>query len=519
MNKRIVKNEIIKIAMRISIKFMTKVSIIAFVVGSCYGVNAENEKGNTTMPSWTAKTRVTLKQMAANLTATLKPWPVPNRVFIVDHYGAKPDGQTVNTVAIQKAVDACSAKGGGVVRFLKGKYVTGTIIFKSNVMIEVAQGAEILGSTSLKDYPHITPKQKTTMDTLQNLTLSIFYAEGVENIGFRGKGLIDGRGKRFRVVGRQLKDRPFVIRIYDSKNILLEDLHLINSAAWMHQYMNCENLIIQRVKISNKGKRNTDGLDIDGCRRVWIRDCDIESHDDAIALKGNSMKAMEDVLIENCKLATWWNAFKIGTDTQGDFRRIVVRNCTLGGFKKRYSSSGITIASVDGGIVEDFWLYNNTINYANCPFYAVRNLRGRVMKGLPKPDIGVVRRIIVENTTGKENGNGGAISGIPKFPVEDILISNFHIGVNGSATGANALRPFTQIEKNYESNTTYPDAVFLLNTGWSWRNKNLPARGFSLRDCKGIVFNDIIITPKNMDKRPLFHLDKNTEVTGIEAAR
>ena len=472
---------------------------------------------------WESNTRDKLEKMAADLTVNLKPWSVPDRVFLVEDYGAKPDSVTLNTIPIQNAVDDCSAKGGGVVRFSKGKYVTGTIVLKSNVMIELGEGVKIIGSTSLKDYPHISPKVKTGMDTREKLTMSIFYAEGVENIGIRGNGTIDGSGNtdNFKIEER-LKNRPFVIRMYDSNNILIEDVHLTNSPSWMQLYMNCENLILQRVKVTDFSMRNNDGIDIDGCRRVLISRCEISSHDDAICLKGNSRNPLEDILIENCKAFTHWNAFKVGTDTQGDFRRVMVRNCTLGGIaddpKSKYCSSGITIASVDGGTVEDFWFYNNTINNARCPVYIVRNNRGRVMEGLPKPEIGIVRRVIIENTKGDGNINGGAISGIPGFPVENVLISNFNIGIKGSTSWAKTLQIFTQGEKRLESYTTYPDAVFLTAKKFYVGIDDvppLPAKGFSLRDAKGIVFNGVTIKPKIEDNRPLFYQSKNVEADGI----
>ncbi len=97
-----------------------------------------------------------------------------------------------------------------------------------------------------------------------------------------------------------------VIRICDSSNVLIEGLQMINSASWMHQYMNCENLILQGLKITNQLNGNNDGIDIDGCRRVIIRDCDVIGHDDALALKGNCMRPMEDVLVENCTLCSIW---------------------------------------------------------------------------------------------------------------------------------------------------------------------------------------------------------------------
>lgn len=472
--------------------------------------------------SWEPDTRKELEKMADNLTKTLKPWSVPKRVFLVEDYGTKSDGVTLNTTAIQNAIDDCSTKGGGVVRFSRGNYLTGTITFKSNVMIEVVEGARIMGSTSLLDYPHISPKEVTGMDTREKLTMSIFYAEGVENIGIRGKGIIDGQGNSgiIKAVDR-LVNRPLVIRMYDSKNIVIENIDLKNSTAWMQLYLDCEDLIIQGIKVSNYGMRNNDGMDIDGCNRVIVRNCEVSSYDDAICLKGNSRKPTQNILIENCKAYTNWNAFKIGTDTQGDFKRIVVRNCTLGGNAqndKPYSSSGITVASVDGGNVEGLWAYNNTINNARCPVYIVRNNRGRVMEGLPKPKIGKVSQIIIENTNGNGNINGGAVSGIPGFPVENILISNFNIGIQGSSIGAKEIRTFTQGEEKLESNSTYPDAVFLtadrFYTGID-EVPALPAKGFTLRDVKSISFKDFSVTPQKEDKRQLFYLDKNVEASGI----
>ena len=118
---------------------------ISLLFSSC----AENKKAT----SWDKTLEDKLTIMADSLTTNLKEWKVPNKIFKVETDGAKGDGKTINTKAIQNAIDACSKNGGGYVVFSKGEYVTGTIRLKSRVMIKVQEGSKILGSTNLKDYP------------------------------------------------------------------------------------------------------------------------------------------------------------------------------------------------------------------------------------------------------------------------------------------------------------------------------------------------------------------------------
>ena len=126
---------------------------------------------------WELKLRESLQDMEVTLTSTLKPWRVPDRVFRIADYGAIGDGNTINTLSIQRAIDECSKAGGGVVLIDKGKYVTGTIDFKSGVMLEISADAKLLGSLDLADYPDRITKRPTVMDSNMNLTQSLIYAE------------------------------------------------------------------------------------------------------------------------------------------------------------------------------------------------------------------------------------------------------------------------------------------------------------------------------------------------------
>ncbi|MFA5046467.1 MAG: glycosyl hydrolase family 28 protein [Paludibacter sp.] len=460
----------------------------------------------TSKLSWDKNIHNDLNAMAANLTKTLKPWTVPERIFKVEFYGAVADGETVNTVAIQKAIDTCSASGGGTVLFTKGDYVTGTITLKSGVMLEVAAGARILGSTNLADYPENQEKFKSVVSEINRYRLSLIYAEKADRVGIRGKGEIYFRGERENFPGTEtttaIEGRPFGIRMIECSNVVLQDIYLHNAAAWMQSYLFCENLIFDGIKVVNHANFNNDGLDPDGCRNVIVRNCFINAEDDAMCFKGASNKPTENILIENSTFYTTCNALKIGTDTQGSFRNILARNLTLGGIpdslpcwdKNRVTSTGITLATVDGGNIDNILITNVNISRTNCPVFLRIGNRGRVMAAEPKPTPAQLKNIVIENVTGDNNfGQGSFISGIEGFPIEDIIIRNMHVSMAGGGDSTLINKPVV------EDITGYPDAH-------QFSVKGLPAYGFYIRHARNINFSNIKITPLKPDTRPEFKL-------------
>jgi polygalacturonase len=463
--------------------------------------------------AWETKLRSDMHAMADQLTTSLKPWPVPERVIRVEAHGAVADGVTVNTTAIQAAIDACSAAGGGVVSFDGGNYVTGTIELKSGVMLDIAKNSQLWGSTKLSDYPDRVAKRKTVMDTHMGMNQSLIFAEGVERIGIRGLGTIDFRGTKQNFPGKQTiaatPGRPFGIRVLDSRQIVIEDITLKDSACWMQNYLNCEELIFQRMKVNNHANHNNDGIDIDGCRRVIVRDCVVNSEDDAMCIKGASLRPTEDVLIENSTFVSVCNAFKIGTDTQGDFRRIYARNLRLGGIPEdmhssrgHQSSTGITLATVDGGDVEDILIEKCVVEQSRCPIFIRIGSRGRLMPDMPPAKIGLLQRIIIEDITGNNNFRQGSfISGIDGAPVKDVVIRRVNIGMEGGGTADLVSAKIREDEKGY------PDAH-------RFSVKGLPSYGFYIRHAERVRLENIVVTPAKPDLRPFIAVGpKTVEVT------
>ncbi len=460
--------------------------------------------------SWEANIKKNLEKMVVTLTQDLKPWKVPNAVFKVEAYGALADGETINTRAIQKAIDECSAKGGGVVLFSKGDYVTGTIELKSGVMLEVAKEARILGSLKLEDYPEKIEEFKSVMSENHKYRQSLIYAEKCDKVGIRGQGEIYFRGEEVNFPGPEtpgeIIGRPFGIRMIQCKNVVLQDIYLHNAAAWMQSYLFCQDLIFDGLKVENQANYNNDGLDLDGCTNVIVRNCYINSEDDAMCLKGASQRPSQNILIENSTFVSSCNALKIGTDTQGDFRNIVARNLVLGGIpdsrtaiKGHQAITGITLASVDGGQVESILISEITINQAQCPVFIGLGNRLRVMPGAEKPAVGYLKNIVIENVSGERNfRQGSLILGIKDNYIEDVVIRNYKITMEGGGDSTLVNLPVGELEGGY------PDAHGFSSNG-------LPAYGFYIRHAKRINFIDTKITPLNPDQRPAFKSGGDTE--------
>jgi polygalacturonase len=479
-----------------------------FALTGSFSARAGSTPQDAHAPEWEANTRISLEKMAATLTETLKPWPVPVRTFRVDDYGAKPDGVTLNTAALQRAIDACSASGGGVVLFARGDYVTGTIELKSGVMLEVDGGARILGSTHLPDYPDKVAVHQTIMDYKMHINTSLIYAENCERIGIRGDGTIDGRGESKNFPRTDMKPhapitgRPFLMRIIECRKVVMDGIHLRDSASWMEDYLNCDDLILQGIKVDNQANYNEDGFDIDGCRNVIVRNCLINSHDDGMCFKGAGLRTMENVLVENCTAYSDCNALKFGTDSEADFRNVLIRNIKTGGvpeelpaFKRRLALSGIAWESVDGGTVENILVTNAQIDRADAPIFLRLGDRGHAKPDTSKPAPGKLRQLIFEQITGTNNGKlGSIVAGIPEARIQDVVIRNMQLSTLGGGKPDHAEIP--------EHVSDYPDPPMF--------GRDLPAYGFWLRHADGVTFQDVKIVPMKLDPRPQFDAGADT---------
>jgi Glycosyl hydrolases family 28 len=417
--------------------------------------------------------------------------------YNVRDYGAVGDGTTLDTAAIQSAVDAVSASGGGKLVFPPGTYLTSSIQVKNNVTLHFPKFSTLLGS------PQWTGYQKTNF-------YALLLAEGQNNIGISGHGTINGNGVLLAADTLRLANegvipnanesyRPLIISFRNCTNVTVRDITLRDSAMWVQDYRQCTDLLIENITVRSNAVHNNDGLDLTDCHRAVVRGCDIDSEDDGICPKSSSSFGCEDILIENCRIRSSCNALKFGTASRGGFRNITVRNLEI---YETYSS-GIALEIVDGGTMENINISNVTITGTNNPLFI--RLGDRSTTAPP----GIVRGIHISNVTAEipnRPGNPtspyldywdhidnelktGLILGIPGARIQDVKLSDisFVYGGIGSTPGSGhvLLNNLTSVP---EQIADYPDAH---------RFGTVPAWGLYIRHAQGIELENVTFRMKN----------------------
>jgi hypothetical protein len=461
-----------------------------------------------TPPPWAPGLQKELEHMARELTARLQPWQGPKLEIWPEQFGHRP-GAPLSTAEIQAAIDAVAHQGGGTVLLTKGDYVSGTLELRSHTRLAVSKGARLLASLNLADYPARIAARPTVMDSNTGVTQSLIFAQGCQNIGICGDGVIDGRGTKQNFPGAEsngkMPDRPFVIRVLDCKGVHVQGLHLQDSACWMQNYLNCEDLLIEAITVDNQANVNNDGLDIDGCRRVIVRGCVINSEDDALCFKGASQRPTEQVLVEDCRLYSTCNALKIGTDSEGDFRKILARNLELGGpsaqmraINRRRAESAISWEVVDGGVMEDILATRVHIVRADSPLFMRLGDRGRARPEQPRPAPGSLRRIIFDHITGDDNGSRGSyFMGLPGSPIEDVVIQELRLRVSATHAAVPDEKAIPELAGDY------PDAHMIGPVS--------PAYGLWSRHVDRLTLSQVTFYADSHDARPMIKTEQSSK--------
>lgn len=467
-------------------------------------------------------------------------------VLNVADFGAKGDGTTLNTAAIQKAVDAAHAQGGGVVKFPKGTYRSGTVELKSGVTLHLAKGATLLGSSKLTDYR-------------RGHWPALVLATGQQNIGITGPGTLNGNSPelvkefdRIKASGNALEFlptarpgermsfgspigspteidpyamqaegklmdfvyhmatrptetvRPQIVEFRNCTNVIMQDITLRDAANWVQSYRSCEGLTFERVKVRSKNYWNNDGIDIVDCRRLTMVDCDIDSADDALCFKSEWVGAgCEDITIKRVKLASHASAIKFGTASHHGFKRIHISDVTISDAYR----SAVTIQCVDGAVVEDITVERlKAVNVGN----AIALRLGHRNQNKPP---GVLRRVTLRDLDvqvrpekpGEHMESGiahnqipSSIVGIPGHRIESVIVENVRIRAEGGGQRSKAEIKLDALDTVPENIRDYPEFSM-----WG----ELPAWGIYVRHASGITFRDVRFETAKPDFRPAIVTD------------
>lgn len=381
----------------------------------------------------------------------------PRKAFPITSFGAVGDGVTDNTAAFRKAIQACAAAGGGSVVVPAGKFLTGPIVLKSNVNLNlVAASSTILFTTNFKAYLPVVPTRWQGIDLMNYSPFIYAYADPktsspLTNIGITGLGTIDGQASSSNWWGFKSKENtgflaleklasqgtpiaqrvfgdghflpPSFIQIYNCKNVLIQGVTLINSPFWNIHPILCTNVTVNSVKLKSVGP-NTDGCDPESCNGVVIKNCTFDVGDDCIALKAGRNadsqrvhRPCQNVVISDCTCVAGHGVLTIGSEMTDGVRDVFASNFQMGG---AMMESGLRIKtnSQRGGTIQ--------------------NIHLDAVKG------GSISKIGIEITeVYKDKVDLSGVTSIPK--VTDIFVSNFSLtscktawqmtGISGSPIG------------------------------------------------------------------------------------
>ncbi len=424
------------------------------------------------------------------------------RVYNIRDFGARGDGQTLDTKAIQQAIDTCNKESGGTVLVPAGVFITGTVQLKSNVTLHLAAEAKLRGSGDGKQY---YPAEAIPLKgdwTLNDGNTGLIFAVNASNIAIEGSGTIEGQGNLFRSTkggppppaGISGNKRPHTLLFHQCKHLRINDVFLFESAYHCVRIIQCEYVHLKGIHIHSRVNHNNDGFHFISSKYVHITNCDVQCQDDACALFGSC----QFVMVDSCSFTTRWSVFRFGG---GVAENITVSNCLI------YDTYGcpIKMRCEPGSRMEN-------ISFSNL---VMRNVTGPVSIGLgPEDNPGIARNISFSNIQAtvtvpvqladvpfESRYNPGEIkssiglNGTASAPLENISFHNVHIIFPGGGTAQDAaLRDVPQVAGEY-----YADGI-------------LPAYGIFARHTKNLQLTNVRLEVASPELRPAIVLDKTSDI-------
>jgi polygalacturonase len=439
--------------------------------------------------------------------------PVCAKDYKASLFGINSDGVTLNTKSIQFAIDYIHENGGGRLVFYVGRYLTGSIYLKSDVTIQLEEGAVLLGSLNPFDYE-------------KKMFTAMIFAYDQKNVGITGKGIIDGRGQQ---VARNVVDiiekglikdsykygrpsegsRPMIVNFRNCENIEIRGITFRNSASWNQTYDQCKNINIDSITVDNTTYWNQDGVDIVDCENVTVTNSYIDAADDGVCLKSHdATKICKNVLIQNNKIRTSANGIKFGTVSRGGFEKVrIINNIVFDTYR-----SALALEAVDGGYIEDIEVDGlQSINTGNVIFLRTgkrfgdkksrfENVRiSNVTGDVPatKPDAGYGYEGPEEDQP-RNISPGIIIVGVPDALITNVSFKNITISHAGGGNELYAKVDLDKLNTIPEIPAQYPEFSMF---------KELPAWGIFAKHATKLQFSNITLKCERKDFRVPIVLD------------
>jgi polygalacturonase len=382
-----------------------------------------------------------------------------------------------------------------------GTWVSGTLRLRGDLTIDLAPGAVLLGSPDPDDF---APPEKHAFESSSRMeTLDFAHAllagRELERITIRGAGVID--------MNRDRRYGPKPIALDRCRFVTVQGITIVRSPNYCVSMRGCEDVLIEGITIRDAF---SDGIDPDCCRRVRIANCDIESDDDALCLKASFFLGVrgetEDVVVTDCRMRSSSNCFKLGTESTGDFRRIVCSDCVFDGTapadrdaSAAAEGGGIALLMVDGGTIDGVTISNVVMRDVAAPLFVRLGNRGRDQEGATP---GRLRNVVISNVTAVGATDTSSIAGLPGHPIEVVTIENVRI----VTAGAHWRRVPLDVP---ERPARYPEVTMF---------GSLPSFGLYLRHARDVTLRNVPLSVEQPDVRPALVVDDVTglRVTGLD---
>ena len=455
------------------------------------------------------------KALAENPPATPAPNPAGEKVYDIREFGAKGDGATIDTAAVQSAIDAATHDNGGVVFVPAGNFLIGTIELKSNVTLRLAPQGKLLGSDDISHY------HAGNGIPSGNGNIVLISAANAENVSIEGTGTIDGQGDKFvpgaKDDGEKDPGRPraHLMVFYKCKNLRLRDAFFRDSSYHCCRILHCSFVFIDGVRIHNRVIFNNDGFHLNSSEHVKITNCNVVCEDDACALFGSN----RDVTVTNCTFSTRWSVFRFGG---GQCENLTVSNCVI------YDTFGCPIKMQvrSGDRMENMIFSNLVMTNVTGPIYIglgsaprnalnpdqitaggiVRNIQFRGIRATvaAKPDLTnfpYLPGTPISDIYPGEHHTCISLTSVAGQFIENILLSDVHVVYAGGGTAEMAaLRDVPQV-----------------SGGEYFACGVLPAYGLFARNVRGLTLDDVRLEFASPDARPAVVFDhvQDAAVNGL----
>lgn len=434
------------------------------------------------------------------------------KVYNIRDYGAKGDGKTVDTAALQAAIDACTKDGGGTVLVPAGTFVIGTTELKSNVTLHIAADGTLLGSADGKQYHAVDAIPLEGDTTLRDGNWAMLFAVRQKNIRVEGPGTINGQGAQFHSPQRGVMapsglrgdQRPYFVLVYQCQDVTVSNISLIDCAFHCIRPIESQRLHMDRIYIHSRVNSNNDGFHFISCEYATVTNCVILCGDDACAMFGSC----RNITVTNCFFSTRWSVFRFGGGHAGN---IAVSNCVLsvvdgcpfkfqgdaGSLFENMSFSDIVLDEVTGPISISVGARRARRTGQEFPPVVVRNIsfshiHGKVTTNpaetLPESTLHVGLRPGEAHSAIVLNAIDGCI-------IEDISFNDVHITFGGGGTADEGAR--RDVPK-----------VF----GEYFELGPIPAFGLYARNARGITLSNVRFQTATPDLRPAVVLDHAEDV-------